>query len=100
MDNASETQVAAITHACVKAPIPAAFTRVVDGGRLVCVTGPMSGLSLSEGTGMSGISAQAHAQPAGLGQPPIRKPNNYMTRVYAFGGGAPGPYPAREPEPV
>jgi hypothetical protein len=100
METVSEVQVAAMTLAGVKTPISAACPPAVDRGRLARVTGPTSGLFRDEGTAMSGISAQAHVQPAGLGQTPIRKPNNYMTRVYAFGGGAPGPYPAREPEPV
>jgi hypothetical protein len=35
-----------------------------------------------------------------FGQPDPYKPNPYMTRIAAASGGAKGPHPAREPEPV
>ena len=35
-----------------------------------------------------------------FGQPNPYKPNPYTTRIAAMSGGAKGPHPAREPEPV
>jgi hypothetical protein len=43
---------------------------------------------------------QAHAQEQVLEQAFTRKPYTDKTRVAAIGGGARGPHPAREPEPV
>jgi hypothetical protein len=37
---------------------------------------------------------------AAFGQPNPYKPNLYTTRIAAMSGGAKGPHPAREPEPV
>jgi hypothetical protein len=51
----------------------------------------------------SDVFGQRHPA-AGLtvafGQPNPYKPNPYMTRIAAASGGAKGPHPAREPEPV
>jgi hypothetical protein len=51
----------------------------------------------------SDVFGQRHAA-AGLavafGQPNPHKPNPYTTRIAAMSGGAKGPHPAREPEPV
>jgi hypothetical protein len=51
----------------------------------------------------SDVFGQRHAaadQAAAFGQPNPYKPNPYTTRIAAMSGGAKGPHPAREPEPV
>jgi len=93
MDNVSETQVAAFTPACVKLPAWAAFPPAAVDGRLTHVAAAKPGLCGVKGTGVSSVSRMRTQQS-------IRKPYNFTTRIYTLGGGAWGPHPAREPEPV
>jgi hypothetical protein len=94
METASEAQAAAtVAPACATLSAWVTSPSAADAGRSTRVratkTGPMS----VKGTGMPAVS-QVHAQQS------IRKPYNFTTRIYALGGGAAGPHPAREPEPV
>jgi hypothetical protein len=93
MDNVSEAQAAAFARACVKLPAWAACLPAADPGRSTRVPATRPGPIGVKGTGMPAVS-QAHAQQS------IRKPYNFTTRIYALGGGAAGPHPAREPGPV
>ena len=81
----------------VSLPIQGAFLLPAAGGRPACAPSMSSGLHTAQGTGVSGFSRTAHAEQAVSAQVTTRKPDNYMTRVDAIGGGGPGPYPAREP---
>ena len=97
MANVIESPVFALTRAGVTLPVPGAFLPVPDGGRTACATN--TGLSTIKGTGMP-MLRPAHVQDQVLCQTPTRKPYTDKTRVAAIGGGARGPHPAREPEPV
>ena len=99
MADVFESPVFALARAGVTLPVRGAFLPVPDGGRIACATIPGTGLSTIKGTGMPTLRA-AHVQDQVLGQTPTRKPYTDKTRVAAIGGGARGPHPAREPEPV
>jgi len=98
MANFIESPVFAVTRAGATLPVRGVFLTVPDGGRIACATAASPGLSAVKGTGMPQLS-QAHGQDQILGQT-TRKPYTDKTRVAAIGGGARGPHPAREPEPV
>jgi hypothetical protein len=99
MANVIESPVFAVTRAGATLPVSGAFLPVPDRGRTACARITGTGLSAIKGTGMPSLSP-AHVQDQILGQTPTRKPYTDKTRVAAIGGGARGPHPAREPEPV
>ena len=99
MVNFNESPVLAVTRAGATVPAQGAFLPVADRGRTACAINASPGLSVVKGTGMPPMS-QAHVQGQNLGQSPVRKPYTDKTRVAAIGGGARGPHPPREPEPV
>jgi hypothetical protein len=84
----------------VKLPDGAACPAAVSGGVPARVPSLTSGPAAGKGTGMPKVGVQAQIQPPHFGPKPIPNPYNYTTRVSALGGGAKGPHPAREPEPV
>ena len=99
MANVIESPVFAPTRAGATLPVPGAFLPVPDGGRIACAAIASTGLSTTKGTGMPTLRA-AHVRDQVLCQTPTRNPYTDKTRVAAIGGGARGPHPAREPEPV
>ena len=84
----------------VKLPTRAACLAAVDGGVAARAGSLKSGPAVGKGTGMPKVGVQTQIQPPHFGPKPIPNPYNYTTRVRALGGGAKGPHPAREPEPV
>jgi hypothetical protein len=99
MVNSIESSVFAVTCAGATLSARGAFLPLTGRGRVACAIDASSGLPSVKGTRMPQISL-AHAQEQVLGQTPVRKPYTDKTRVAAIGGGARGPHPAREPEPV
>lgn len=99
MTNWNESPVFAVMRAGVTMPTPGAFAPVVGSGRVACAVNASRGLSAAKGT-VTPQLIKAHAQEQVLGQTTTRKPYTDKTRVAAIGGGARGPHPAREPEPV
>jgi hypothetical protein len=99
MVNFIESPVFAVPLAGVTVPLPGAFLPVTGRGRTSNATAACTGLSGVKGTGMPQLS-QAHAQEQVSGQATARKPYTDKIRAAAIGGGARGPHPAREPEPV
>jgi hypothetical protein len=83
MVNLIETPASAVVRADVQAPAWAAFSPVTVSGLLACAGAPM-----------------AHTHQQILGRPSTRKPYQSTTPITVFGGGAKGPHPLREPEPV
>lgn len=84
----------------VKLPDGAARLTAVSGGIPARVPSLTSGPVAGKGTSVPKVGVQTEIQPPHFGPKPIPNPYNYMTRADAFGGGALGPHPAREPEPV
>jgi hypothetical protein len=84
----------------VKLPDGAACPTAVRSGAPARVPSLTSGPAAGKGTGVPKVSVQTQIQPLHFGPKPIPNPYNYMTRASALGGGALGPHPAREPEPV
>ena len=99
MVNFVESPVFAVTRAGATLPALGAFLPAAGEGRVACATAASRGLSTVQGTVMPPMS-QAHVQGQILGRTLTRKPYTDKTRVAAIGGGARGPHPAREPEPV
>jgi hypothetical protein len=99
MSNRNESPVFAVTRAGVTLPMTGAFLPVAGSGRAACAAAACSGLFTGKGTGMPQLGT-AHVQDQLLGQMAIRNPYTDKTRAAAIGGGARGPHPAREPEPV
>jgi hypothetical protein len=99
MSNRNESPVFAVTRAGVTLPVTGAFLRVAGSGRVACAMATSRGLSAVKGTGMPQLST-AHVQDQLLGQMAIRNPYTDKTRAAVIGGGARGPHPARDPEPV
>ncbi len=99
MANFIESPVFAVTRAGVTLPITGAFLPVAGTGRIACAMATSTGPSAVKGTAMPQLST-AHVQDQLLGQMAIRNPYTDKTRAAAIGGGARGPHPAREPEPV
>jgi hypothetical protein len=87
-------------RAHVKLPDRAACPTAVSGGVPARVGSLQSGPAAGKGTGLPKVGVQTQVQPPHFGPKPIPNPYNYMTRTSALGGGALGPHPAREPEPV
>lgn len=110
MENLNETLASAITRAGVEVPDWAAFPPVTVSGLLACagvpcVMPPMVGLadrgpSVGEGRSVPRAGMTPYLYQHILGRPSTRKPYENTTRIAAFGGGAKGPHPLREPEPV
>lgn len=96
MSNFIESSPFAVTRAGATLPARGAFLPGVDGGHVVCTT---PGLQVVQGTRMPRISL-AQAQKLVFGPTPTRNPYTDKTRAAAIGGGAKGPHPWREPEPV
>lgn len=84
----------------VKLPDGAACPTAVSGGVPARVGSLKSGPAAGKGTGMPKVGVRTQIQPPHFGPKPIPNPYIYKTRVSALGGGAKGPHPAREPEPV
>jgi hypothetical protein len=59
-----------------------------------------SGPSAEQGRGLPRVSPTPYIHQQILGRPSTRKPFEYTTPIAVFGGGAKGPHPLREPEPV
>ena len=85
-----------MTRAGATLPARGAFLPGVGGGHVVRTT---PGLWVVQGTRMPQISL-AQAQKLVFGPTPTRNPYTDKTRAAAIGGGAKGPHPFREPEPV
>lgn len=96
MSNFIESSQLAVTRAGATLPARGAFLPGVSRAHVVC-TAP--GLSGAKGTRMPQISL-AQAQKLVFGPTPTRNPYTNKTRAAAIGGGAKGPHPLREPEPV
>jgi hypothetical protein len=96
MSNSIEFAACVMTRAGATQPARSAFLPGVGGGRVVCATPGLPGV---KGTRMSQISL-VQVQKLVFGPTPIRNPYTNKTRAAAVGGGAKGPHPFREPEPV
>jgi len=96
MSNFIESAACAMTRAGATLPARSAFLPGVGGGHVVRATPGLFGV---QGTRMSRISL-AEVQKLVYGPTPTRNPYTDKTRVAAVGGGAKGPHPLREPEPV
>jgi hypothetical protein len=96
MSNFIESAACAMTRAGATLPARSAFLPGVGGGHVVRTT---PGLQVAQGTRMPWISL-AQAQKLVFGPTPTRNPYTDKTRAAAVGGGAKGPHPWREPEPV
>jgi hypothetical protein len=96
MSNFIESATCAMTRAGATLPARGAFLPVVGGGHVVHTTPGLPGV---KGTRMPWIS-QAQVQKLAFGPTPTRNPYTDKTRAAAIGGGAKGPHPWREPEPV
>jgi hypothetical protein len=99
MINFDESPAFAMTRAGMTLPTRVAFLPAVDGGRVACAVLTTRGQSAVKGTGMPCVSP-AHVQKLVFGQASTRNPYTDKTRAAAIGGGAKGPHPLREPEPV
>jgi hypothetical protein len=91
MVNLIETPASAVVRADVQAPAWAAFSPVTVSGLLACA----GALHV-----MPRVSPTAYIHQQILGRPSTRKPYQSTTPITVFGGGAKGPHPLREPEPV
>ena len=96
MSNFIESAACAMTRAGATLPARGAFLPGVGRGHVVRTT---PGLWVVQGTRMPQISL-AQAQKLVFGPTPTRNPYTDKTRAAAVGGGAKGPHPFREPEPV
>lgn len=96
MSNFIESPQPAVTRAGATLPARSAFLPGVGRGDVVCTT---PGLQVLQGTRMPRINL-AQAQKLVFGPTPTRNPYTDKTRAAAVGGGAKGPHPLREPEPV
>ena len=101
MVNLTEVPATAVTHADVQVPAWAASASVTVSGFLACaavrcVMPPSAG----KGRSLPRVSPVAYLCQPIQGRPSTRKPVEYTTRIAVFGGGAKGPHPLREPEPV
>jgi hypothetical protein len=96
MVNFIESAACVMTRAGATVPARSAFLPGVGGGHVVCATPGLPGV---KGTRMSRISL-VQVQKLVFGPTPIRNPYTDKTRAAAVGGGAKGPHPLREPEPV
>jgi hypothetical protein len=96
MENFTESAACAMTRAGATLPARGAFLPGVSCGHVVRTT---PGLWVVQGTRMPQISP-AQAQKLVFGPTPTRNPYTDKTRAAAIGGGAKGPHPFREPEPV
>lgn len=96
MSNLVESAACAMTCAGAALPARSAFLPGVGGGHVVRT---VPGLQVVQGTRMPQISL-AQAQKLVFGPTPTRNPYTDKTRAAAIGGGAKGPHPWREPEPV
>lgn len=96
MSNFIEFPPSAVTRAVATLPTRSAFLPGVGRGHVVRTT---PGLWVVQGTRMPQISL-AQAQKLVFGPTPTRNPYTDKTRAAAIGGGAKGPHPFREPEPV
>jgi hypothetical protein len=99
-DIMTDTSVGVFAPAYVKLPDRAACPTAVGGGVPARVPSLTSGPAAGKGTGMPKFGVRTQVQPPHFGPKPIQNPYNYTTRASALGGGALGPHPAREPEPV
>lgn len=99
MVNVVESPAVAVTRAVATQPTRAAFLPVVGRGHVACDVLATRGPSAVKGTGMPRVSP-AQVQQLAFGPTPIRNPYTDKTRAAAVGGGAKGPHPWREPEPV
>jgi len=99
MANCIESPVFAVTRAGATLPPPGAVLPGAGSGLIACAVVATTGPSAAKGTGMPALSL-AHAQEQVFGQASVRKPYTDKIRVAVTGGGAWGPHPAREPEPV
>jgi hypothetical protein len=84
----------------VKLPGWAACPTAAGSGVPARVPSLTSGPAAGKGTGMPKGGVQTQIQSLHFGPKPIPNPYIYKTRVSALGGGAKGPHPARDPEPV
>ena len=110
MVNLIETPASAVVRADVQAPAWAAFSPVTVSGLLACAGAPCgmspdsgllaSGPSVGKGRSLPRVSPTAYIHQQILGRPSTRKPYQSTTPITVFGGGAKGPHPLREPEPV
>ena len=96
MSNFIESAACAMTRVGATVPARSAFPPGVGGGHVVCATPGLPGV---KGTRMPWNSL-AQAQKLVFGPTPTRNPYTDKTRAAAIGGGAKGPHPLREPEPV
>ena len=96
MTNFIEFPPSAMTRAGATLPARGAFLPGVGRGHVACATPGLPGV---KGTRMPQISL-AQAQKLVFGPTPTRNPYTDKTRAAAIGGGAKGPHPWREPEPV
>lgn len=90
----------AFAPARVKLPGRAACPTAVDSGVPARAGSLKLGPAAGKGTSLPKAGVHTQIQPPNFGPKPIPNPHNYMTRAGAFGGGAVGPHPAREPGPV
>jgi hypothetical protein len=110
MVNLIDAPADAVTRAEVQAPAWAAFSPVTVSGLPACAEGACvmpsnAGLldrdpAAGEGRSLPRVSPAAHLHLPIQGRPSTRKPYENTTRTAGFGGGAKGPHPLREPEPV
>lgn len=96
MSNFIESSPFAVTRAGATPTARSAFLPGVACGHVVRTT---PGLQVVQGTRMPQISL-AQVQKLVFGPTPTRNPYTDKTRAAAIGGGAKGPHPLREPEPV
>jgi hypothetical protein len=96
MSNFIESAACVMTRAGTTPPARSAFLPGIGGGRVVCATPGLPGV---KGTRVSRISL-VQVQKLAFGPTPIRNPYTDKTHAAAVGGGAKGPHPFREPEPV
>jgi hypothetical protein len=96
MENFTESAACAMTRGGATLPARGAFLPGVGRGHVVCATPGLPGV---KGTRMPWISL-VQAQKLVFEPTPTRNPYTDKTRAAAIGGGAKGPHPLREPEPV
>lgn len=104
MNNIFDTQAFAVARTRTQASAFAALQTAAGYGRAARVLAPcpellQAGPYAGTGTGMPS-GAPGHALKSAFGPAFVRKPYIHPTRAGAPSGGAQGPFPPREPDPV
>jgi len=98
--NVFDTQASAAARVRTQATAFAALPIAAGSGRAARVLAPCPELLRGGPSTGTGTGAPSGTPKSAFGPVFVRKPYIHPTRAGAFSGGAQGPYPPREPDPV